>query len=136
MTLRHQYGRLGGRGENSSLHPPFRRKRGAPIPLHPPWLRAWYAQGRIQDLSEGGARFISELKSPDLGTKRRTEDEILLWLSCFALAVFFPLSAIEELFWNLRGGMRRSCRPPYIRPGYADNKIFGGDSGEPLNFFL
>ena len=26
--------------------------------------------GRIQDLSEGGARFISEQKSPDFGTKR------------------------------------------------------------------
>jgi len=26
-------------------------------------------QGRIQDLSEGGARFISEQKHPDLGTK-------------------------------------------------------------------
>ena len=26
-------------------------------------------QGRIQDLSEGGARFISEEKHPDLGTK-------------------------------------------------------------------
>ena len=28
-----------------------------------------HIQGRIQDLSEGGARFISEQKHPDLGTK-------------------------------------------------------------------
>ena len=28
-------------------------------------------QWRIQDLSEGSARFISEPKNPDLGTKRR-----------------------------------------------------------------
>ena len=26
-------------------------------------------QGRIQELSEGGARFISKKKHPDLGTK-------------------------------------------------------------------
>ena len=29
-----------------------------------------FCQGRIQDLSEGGARFISEQKNQDLGTKR------------------------------------------------------------------
>ena len=28
-------------------------------------------QGRIQDLSAGGDRFILELKNPDLGTNRR-----------------------------------------------------------------
>ena len=31
-------------------------------------------QGRTQDLSEGGTRFISEQKNPDLGTKRRAAD--------------------------------------------------------------
>ena len=34
------YGARGG-GANLSLHPSFRRKGGAPAPLHPPWLRAW-----------------------------------------------------------------------------------------------
>ena len=32
-------------------------------------------QGRIQDLSEGDARFISEQKNPDLGTKKQAEGE-------------------------------------------------------------
>ena len=31
-------------------------------------------QGRLRDFSEGGARFISERKNPDLGTKRRDEE--------------------------------------------------------------
>ena len=26
----------------TNLHPPFRRKGGAPAPLHPPWLQAWF----------------------------------------------------------------------------------------------
>jgi len=42
--------------------------------------RGW-GQGRIQDLSEGGARFISEQKHPDLGTKFFKDR----YFSCFAL---------------------------------------------------
>ena len=37
-----------------------------------------WIQGRIQDLSEGGARFISEQKNTDLETKRRVTGEICL----------------------------------------------------------
>ena len=33
-------------------------------------------QGRIQDLSEGGARLIKVQTNPDLGRKRRAADEI------------------------------------------------------------
>ena len=37
-----------------------------------------FYQGRIQNLSEGGARFISEQKNPELGTKRRFAGEMFL----------------------------------------------------------
>jgi len=30
------YGTRGGGGANSSLHPSFRKERGAPVALHPP----------------------------------------------------------------------------------------------------
>ena len=66
-------------------------------------------QGRIQDLSEGVRRFIWEQYYQDLGTKRRTPGEIFF---CFALG-FLSLSAIDKLFWNLRG-VQRSCRPPPV----------------------
>jgi len=36
-------------------------------------------QRRIQDLSEGGVRFFSEQKNPNLGTKRREECEIFFY---------------------------------------------------------
>ena len=41
-------------------------------------------QGRLRDFSEGGARFISERKNPDLGTKRRGEEAkfFLTFLFC------------------------------------------------------
>ena len=38
-------------------------------------------QGRIQDLSEGGARFILEQKNPELGTKRRAAGEKFFFLT-------------------------------------------------------
>ena len=50
-------------------------------------------QGRIQDLSEGGNRFISEQKSRFRNKKKRKDR----YFSCFA-QVFFPLSAIKKLF--------------------------------------
>ena len=51
-------------------------------------------QGRIQDFSEGGARFISERKHPDLGTTFSKDR----YFSCFCTRFFIPLSAFKELF--------------------------------------
>ena len=38
---------------------------------------------RIQDLSEGCARFISEQNNPDLGTKRRVQAKIYSKIDIF-----------------------------------------------------
>ena len=49
-------------------------------------------QGRIQNLSEGGARLISEQKNPDLGTKRLAEGDHFFKIDiffCFALGFSF-----------------------------------------------
>ena len=42
------------------------------------WKKYPSSQERIQDLSDGWARIISEQKNPDFGTKRRASDENLL----------------------------------------------------------
>ena len=34
----------------------------------------YFSPGRIQDLSEEGARFMSEQKNPDFGTKKSVAD--------------------------------------------------------------
>ena len=68
-------------------------------------------QGRIQDLSEGGARFISEQKSRFRNKKKRKDR----YFSCFA-QVFFPLSAIKKLCWNLRGGDEGPAAPANTEP--------------------
>jgi len=39
---------LGGGGANSSLHPSFRRKGGAPAPLHPPLARGLVLKVLVQ----------------------------------------------------------------------------------------
>ena len=58
-----------------------------------------YNQGPIQDLSEGGARFISE------------QNFLRSILFLFCTRFFFPKSAIEKLFWNLRGATRTPLNP-------------------------
>jgi len=42
-------------------------------------------QGWIQDLSEGGARFISGQKNPDLETKRRAACENIFKIDIFSV---------------------------------------------------
>ena len=79
----------------------------------------------------GGARFISEQKNPDLGTKRHAFFKIDIFPVLHE--VFYPLCAIEKLFWNLRGrlrpppwirqGVRRSCRPLLYPPLASTWKI-------------
>ena len=69
-------------------------------------------QGRIQDLSEGVVRFISEQKHPDLGTKRKEKIDIYPVLHRFSFPYCVLLRRYSEI---LGGGGWRSCRP-CIRP--------------------
>ena len=57
-------------------------------------------QGRIQDTGEGGARFISEQKHPDLGTKRKDKIDIYPVLHRFS----FPSVLLRRYSEILGGG--------------------------------
>ena len=106
-------GLAGGGGAHSSLHPSFRKKGGAPAPLHPPWVRAWLGLRMSSKSGSKELRFESKLLNSGLSYK-------YYWLRMSGNGVKTYISKIDMNFPHIldqiRLGNYGSSQPRDIHP--------------------